>query len=92
MKIFLIILMKLSSNDFKTNQLLDNKFSLRGGNKSPHLKWEGAPAETQSFAISCNDPDAPVGDWIHWLIINIPANVNEIPQGGCPSRSPSGRC
>lgn len=74
--------MKLSSNDFKNNQLMDSKFSLKGGNKSPHLKWEKHPANAQSFAISCNDPDAPAGDWIHWLVINIPKTVTEIPQGG----------
>ncbi|MFX1600610.1 MAG: YbhB/YbcL family Raf kinase inhibitor-like protein [Promethearchaeota archaeon] len=74
--------MKLSSNDFKHNQLLDSKFSLRGGNKSPHLKWEKAPPNTKSYALSCNDPDAPAGDWIHWLVVNIPQKVSEIPQGG----------
>ena len=74
--------MKLSSNDFKHNQLLESKFSYRGGNKSPHLKWENAPESTKSFALSCNDPDAPIGDWIHWFVVNIPMNVHEIPQAG----------
>jgi len=74
--------MKLTSNDFKHNELLDAKFSYRRGNISPHLKWEDFPTKTKSFAISCNDPDAPVGDWIHWLISNISKDVNEIPQGG----------
>ncbi|MFW9969495.1 MAG: YbhB/YbcL family Raf kinase inhibitor-like protein [Candidatus Odinarchaeota archaeon] len=74
--------MRLLSNDFRHNQLLDSKFSLRGGNKSPHLKWEKPPPNTKSFAISCNDPDAPAGDWIHWLVVNIPKHITEIPQGG----------
>ena len=74
--------MKLISNDFKHNEKLDKKFSYRGENISPHLKWEEIPKDTKSFALSCNDPDAPVGDWIHWLIYNIPSSVNEIPQGG----------
>ncbi|MFW9882512.1 MAG: YbhB/YbcL family Raf kinase inhibitor-like protein, partial [Candidatus Thorarchaeota archaeon] len=74
--------MKLSSNDFKHNQILDSKFSLRRGNKSPHLKWEKAPLNAKSFAISCNDLDAPAGDWIHWLVVNIPLKVNEVLQGG----------
>ena len=74
--------MKLISNDFKQNELMDKKFSYRGDNLSPHLKWEEATADTKSFALSCNDPDAPVGDWIHWYVINIPSNISEIPQGG----------
>ena len=74
--------MKLLSNDFQHNELMDKKFSYRGGNISPHLKWEDIPSGTKSFAISCNDPDAPVGDWIHWFVHNIPANTTEIPQGG----------
>jgi len=74
--------MKLVSNDFGHNELLDKKFSYRGGNVSPHLKWEDIPSGTKSFAISCNDPDAPVGDWIHWFVHNIPVNTTEISQGG----------
>ncbi|MFX0042204.1 MAG: YbhB/YbcL family Raf kinase inhibitor-like protein [Candidatus Hodarchaeota archaeon] len=74
--------MKLSSDDFKHNEMLEKKFSYRANNISPHLKWEDIPSNTKSFAISCNDPDAPVGDWIHWLVFDIPFNINELPQGG----------
>jgi Raf kinase inhibitor-like YbhB/YbcL family protein len=74
--------MKLSSHDFKNNEMLDKKFSYRADNISPHLKWEDIPVNTKSFAISCNDPDAPVGDWIHWLVCDIPMNISKIPQGG----------
>ncbi|MFX1276542.1 MAG: YbhB/YbcL family Raf kinase inhibitor-like protein [Promethearchaeota archaeon] len=74
--------MKLTSNDFMNNELMDKKFSYRGGNISPHLKWDDIPNDTKSFALSCNDPDAPIGDWIHWYVINIPKNIQEIPQGG----------
>jgi len=74
--------MNLISNDFKHNELMDKKFSYRADNKSPHLKWEDTPQNTKSFALSCNDPDAPVGDWIHWYIINIAVSITEIPQGG----------
>lgn len=74
--------MKLTSKDFKQNEIMDSKYTCDGKNISPHLKWEGAPASTKSFAISCNDPDAPAGDWIHWYVINIPAKTTELPQGG----------
>lgn len=74
--------MKLISNDFKHNEMMDSKFTCDGEDVSPHLKWEDAPSESKSFAVSCNDPDAPGGDWIHWYVHDIPANVNEILQGG----------
>lgn len=80
--------MKLTSNNFKDGDYLgmdhilsaDYGFGCGGGNKSPHLKWEGAPAGTKSYAVLCFDPDAPTGSgfW-HWVVVNIPASVTELP-------------
>ena len=71
----------VTSNSFKDGDYLgkdlilsaDFGFGCAGGNKSPHLKWSGAPAGTKSFAVTCYDPDAPTGSgfW-HWLVVNIP--------------------
>jgi len=74
--------MKLISNDFDQDGMIPKRFTCDSDDISPHLRWENAPEKTKSFAISCNDPDAPVRDWIHWIVYNIPSDINEIPQGG----------
>ncbi|MBN1215974.1 MAG: YbhB/YbcL family Raf kinase inhibitor-like protein [Candidatus Lokiarchaeota archaeon] len=74
--------MKLESNDFRNNEMIDKKFTCQGENISPHLKWEDVPENTKSFAISCEDPDVSSDIWIHWYICDIPLNQREIPQGG----------
>lgn len=57
-----------------------NSFGCTGGNISPALHWSGAPAGTQSFAVTIYDPDAPTGSgWWHWTVFNIPATVTGLP-------------
>jgi Raf kinase inhibitor-like YbhB/YbcL family protein len=80
----------LTSNSFKDGDYLPNDFILSadygfgcaGGNKSPHLRWSGAPAGTRSFAVTLYDPDAPTGSgfW-HWLVVNISGDVTELAVG-----------
>ena len=78
----------LTSDSFKDGDYIGNDYVLSerfgfgcaGGNKSPHLRWSGAPAGTKSFAINCLDPDAPTGSgfW-HWVVVNIPPSTTELP-------------
>ncbi len=54
-----------------------NGFGCTGGDHSPALSWSGAPAGTQSYAVTMYDPDAPSGSgWWHWTVFNIPATVH----------------
>ena len=68
----------LTSPSFRNNQPIPAKHTCSGEDVSPALKWEGAPAETKSFALVCDDPDAPGGTWVHWLIYDM--DVSELPE------------
>jgi Raf kinase inhibitor-like YbhB/YbcL family protein len=58
-----------------------NGFGCKGSNISPELRWENAPKDAKSFAVTVYDPDAPTGSgWWHWLIFNIPADVKSLPR------------
>ena len=61
-----------------------------GENISPPLNWEGAPPGTKSFAISCHDPHPVARNWVHWLVINIPASVHSLPEGASGKAMPPG--
>ena len=74
--------MKITSKDFTHNQSIPAIHTCDGKDLSPQLAWSGVPEGTISLALSCIDPDAPMGDFIHWFIYNIPAATAEIPQGG----------
>lgn len=57
-------------------------FGCDGGNLSPEIRWENAPAGTRSFVLTVHDADAPTGiGWMHWVITNIPADARAIPEG-----------
>jgi Raf kinase inhibitor-like YbhB/YbcL family protein len=77
----------LSSSDIAANATLTqeqvfNGFGCTGKNISPALAWSGAPAATQSYALTVYDPDAPSGSgWWHWVVVNIPASVHSIATG-----------
>ena len=74
--------MKLTSEDFEDGGMIPAKLTCDGENISPQLSWTDEPGGTKSYALSCIDPDAPIGDFIHWLIYDIDSNVKEIGCGG----------
>jgi len=73
--------LKIESPAFKEGELIPSKYTCDGENLSPPLYWKNAPKETKSFALINDDPDAPNGDWVHWVIYNIPALTHELKEG-----------
>jgi hypothetical protein len=71
----------IKSPAFKDGDLMDAKYSCKGIDASPALGWENAPLGTKSFALICDDPDAPMMTWVHWVVYDIPANVTGLPEG-----------
>jgi Raf kinase inhibitor-like YbhB/YbcL family protein len=71
----------LSSNAFPGEGTIPKKFTCDGPDVSPPLTWSGAPANTQSFALIVDDPDAPVGTWVHWVLYDLPADTKDLAEG-----------
>lgn len=72
--------MKLTSPAFDHNKAIPAQYTCEGADVSPALQWTGAPKNTKSFALIVDDPDAPTKVWVHWILFNIPANVNNIAE------------
>ena len=72
--------MKLSSAAFREGQRIPVEYTCDGANVSPPLQWTDAPAGTKSFALICEDPDAPSGTWVHWVLYNLPPTTCELHQ------------
>ncbi|MEJ2103299.1 MAG: YbhB/YbcL family Raf kinase inhibitor-like protein [Ignavibacteriaceae bacterium] len=71
---------KLTSIAFREGDYVPKKFTCDGENVSPPLDWNGVPAEAKSIALICDDPDAPMGTWVHWVIFNIPSSTNKLSE------------
>jgi len=61
-----------------------------GRDVSPPLMWSGAPGGVRSFALIADDPDAPAGTWVHWVLYDLPASTTELPEGVPPAETVAG--
>lgn len=81
--------MTITSPAFKEGDPIPIEYSCKGADISPPLTWSGTPENTVSFALICDDPDAPIGTWVHWVYFNIPADVASLPEGVPAGKEPS---
>ena len=79
-------MLKLTSTAFDNQASMAKRFTCQGGDVSPPLSWSGAPAETKSYAIILDDPDAPDPAapktvWVHWVVYNLAADTHDLQEG-----------
>ena len=83
-------IMEIKSPAFKNDNMIPAQYTCDGRNVSPPLQWSGAPVNTNSFALICDDPDAPAGTWVHWVMFDIPPTVNGLPENVPQQKEVSG--
>jgi len=87
--------MKISSSAFAHEGAIPAVHTCDGGDRSPALQWSGAPANTRSFTLIVDDPDAPDPaapkmTWVHWVLYNLPADASSLKEGVTQSDLPRG--
>lgn len=72
--------MVVTSSAFNDGQRIPDRYTCVSENVSPDIAWSNVPDKAKTIAIICDDPDAPAGTWVHWVIFNIPANTQKLPE------------
>jgi len=70
----------LSSPAFAANAEIPKVHTCQGADRSPALSWRDAPPATKAFALIVDDPDAPAGTWVHWVLYDLPAGSWQLPE------------
>jgi Raf kinase inhibitor-like YbhB/YbcL family protein len=81
--------MQITSSAFIEEGMIPSKYTCDGQNTSPPLAWTDIPAGTTSFALICDDPDAPMGTWVHWVAWNIPPTISKLDENIPPLKESS---
>lgn len=84
--------MSITSPAFDAGENIPVEFTGDGANDAPPLSWSNAPEGTKAFALICDDPDAPMGTWVHWVLYDIPADVTalDLETGTLPASAKQG--
>ena len=73
--------LEISSSAFAEGEMIPTRYTCDGPDVSPDLSWSGVPETAKSLALICDDPDAPMGTWVHWVLFNMPASADGLPAG-----------
>jgi len=72
--------MEITSTAFEHEGMIPVKYTCDGADVSPPLTWAGLPSSTKALALICDDPDAPMGTWVHWVYYDIPSDITGLPE------------
>ncbi len=89
------VALKITSPSFQPSGSIPSKYTCEGEDLSPPLAWSGAPADTETFALIVDDPDAPDPArpqrvYVHWVVYNLPANASSLPENASKRGLPKG--
>lgn len=79
--------MQIKSTAFEENGLIPRKYTCDGSDVSPPLTWTRPPAGTKGIALICDDPDAPMGTWVHWVIYGLSPETQSLPENVPPQKT-----
>lgn len=82
-----IMALTITSEAFKEGGMIPKQYTCDGTDISPPLEWSGVPEGTKSLALICDDPDAPVGTWVHWVLYDLPPELRRLPTGVPPDKT-----
>jgi Raf kinase inhibitor-like YbhB/YbcL family protein len=85
-----IVAFILTSGAFAAGGAIPSRYTCDGADGSPPLAWSGTPAGTVTLALIADDPDAPSGTWVHWVLFNLPAATEVLPEGVPKTEHPDG--
>jgi len=71
--------LEITSSAFSEGEMIPARYTCDGSDVSPDLSWSGVPKTAKSLALICDDPDAPMGTWVHWVLFNMPADAVGLP-------------
>jgi Raf kinase inhibitor-like YbhB/YbcL family protein len=72
---------EITSTAFQPGATIPKSYTGDGADQSPPLAWSNPPAEAKTFALICDDPDAPRGTWVHWVLFNLPGETRHLEEG-----------
>ncbi len=78
---------KIKSSAFENEDMIPSKYTCDGNDISPPLQWDAIPDGTKSIALISDDPDAPMGTWVHWVLFNLPADTTELTENIPPDEN-----